>query len=212
MEAAMNISLKSPKIALAKSVMYSMGEDEIQFLKVKDSDAVAYEALFRNYYSRLCHFASSIVDDMYEAEEIVQGIFLTIWEKRIDLVITSSFKSYIYQAVKNKCLNFIRNKKTQKGHLSIIGRNEEETANATDQLDKEELSEKLYLALENLPPKCKLIFQLSRFEGLKHQEIADKLDLKTKTVENQIGIALKFLRNQLSDYLHLIIFFTSQLF
>jgi RNA polymerase sigma-70 factor (family 1) len=200
------ISEKIPKIAFAKTVMVKMGNDEVLFNKVQKDDNAAFESLFKTYYSTLSHYACSYLHDLDEAEEVVQDIFVKIWEKRQDLKIETSFKAYLYQAVKNKCLNYIRNKKTQNNHLTIIDMKDYEAPAAFEDLQADELSDKLYLALEELPPKCKQIFKMSRLDGLRHKDIADKLDLKVKTIENQIGIALKFLKNQLSDYLHTMVF------
>jgi RNA polymerase sigma-70 factor, ECF subfamily len=195
------ISEKIPKIAVVKTFMVKMGTDEVLFDKVKQDDNAAFESLFRTYYATLSHYACAILQDLDEAEEIVQDVFVKIWEKRTQLTIETSFKAYIYQSVKNKCLNHIRNKKTQNSHLTIIDKRDYESPNALTDLTADELNDKLYEAMEALPPKCKQIFQLSRLDGLKHAEIATQLDLKVKTIENQIGIALKFLRNHLADYL-----------
>ncbi len=200
------ISEKIPKIAFVKTVMVKMGNDELLFNKVQQDDTTAFESLFKTYYNTLSHYACTYLNDLDEAEEVVQDVFVKIWEKRHAIAIESSFKSYLYQAVKNKCLNYIRNKKTQNNHLTIIDMKDYEAPTAFDDLHADELSDKLYLALEELPPKCKQIFKMSRLDGLKHKDIADRLDLKVKTIENQIGIALKFLKNQLSDYLHTLIF------
>lgn len=199
------ISEKIPKIALVKTVMVKMGTDEVLFGKVRQDDGAAFETLFRTYYATLSHFACAYLHDLDEAEEIVQDIFVKIWEKRHQLAIETSFKAYLYQSVKNKCLNHIRNKKTQSSHLTIIDSKDYEAPTAFGDLSTEELNDKLYEALEQLPPKCRQIFQLSRLDGLRHKEIADKLDLKVKTIENQIGIALKMLKHHLADYLHTIV-------
>jgi RNA polymerase sigma-70 factor (family 1) len=206
------ISEKIPKIATVKTVMVKMGKDEVLFNQVKNSDAKAFEQLFKNYYALLSHFASSYLNDLDESEEIVQDIFVKIWEKREEITIVTSFKSYLYQAVKNKCLNYIRNKKTQHSHLTIIDKPEYENPQTIGEINASELNEKLFEALEELPPKCKQIFQMSRLDGMKHKEIADKLDLKVKTIENQIGIALKILKSHLIEFLHSVIFLLINLF
>lgn len=203
---------KIPKIVSSKSMMIMMGEDEIRFKNVQLGDENAFEILFKTYYARLCYYANSLTEDINEAEEIVQNMFLQIWEKRENINLEASFKSYIYKAVKNRCLNYLRNKKLKSGHLSVIKMDEGDSFDANDALHLEEIHDKLYEVLEELPPKCKQIFQMSRMEGLKHQEIANQLDLKVKTVENQIGIALKYLRSNLTEYLHSLVFLLFNLF
>jgi RNA polymerase sigma-70 factor, ECF subfamily len=206
------ISEKIPKIATVKTVMVKMGNDEVLFTQVKNNDAKAFEHLFKTYYASLSHYACAYVHDQDEAEEIVQDIFVKIWEKKEEITIVTSLKSYLYQAVKNKCLNYIRNKKTQHTHLTIIDRPEFENPQTIGEINASELNDKLYEALEELPPKCKQIFQMSRLDGMKHKEIADKLELKVKTIENQIGIALKILRSHLTEFLHSLVFLLINLF
>ncbi len=207
-----HISEKIPKIAFQKSIFVKMGDNEVLFAKVKNGDEVAFEILFKSFYASLTHFANAYLQDLDEAEEIVQSIFVNIWEKKEHIIIETSFKSYIYQSVKNKCLNYLRNKKTQSKHLTIIDAKDYEDDHAIESMSSDEINQQLYFALEELPPKCKQIFQLSRLEGLKHKDIAEKLDLKVKTIENQIGIALKFLRTKLVDHLYLLVFLHLNLF
>lgn len=109
-------------------------------------------------------------------------------------------------------MNYIRNKKTQHTHLTIIDKPVYENPQTINEINASELSDKLFDALEALPPKCKQIFQMSRLDGMKHKEIADKLDLKVKTIENQIGIALKILKSHLIEFLHSVIFLLLNLF
>jgi len=212
MNTTLALSEKVPKITVLKREMIQIGKDEILFDQVKHGNESAFETLFRSYYAILCHYANSYLKDMDEAEEIVQGVFFRIWEKKHKINIDTSFKAYIYQSVRNKSLNYLRNKKTQSSHLTIIDKQDYQENMAIEELSAVELQDKLFEVLEMLPTKCKQIFIMSRFEGMKHQEIADNLDLKVKTIENQIGIALKFLKTQLSEYLYTIIFLLFNLF
>ena len=201
---------KIPKIVPIKSTMIKIGEDEILFNRIQAGDEKAFESLFKSYYQKLCQYAYSYVVEIEEAEEIVQTVFLKIWENRQDINLEISFNSYCYQSIKNKCLNHIRDSKNRRRILNLIPIQENAESHILEVLQTDEIRDQMYMALENLPPKCKQIFQLSRIDGLKHKEIAEKLGLQTKTIENQIGIALKLLRLHLANFLHAILFIILQ--
>lgn len=189
------------QITLSKSVIDRMENDFLLFQKVKAGDEASFEFLFKKYYARLTHFAYTYVKDSEIAEELVQNAYVKIWENRNKLGEISSFKSYIYQMVRNSGLNHVRNSKNQNHHLTVLNSPKFVTSTAENELNIKDIKFHLFRALEALPPKCKRIFQMSRLEGMKHGEIAQHLNLKTKTIENQIGIALKHLRVELSEYL-----------
>jgi RNA polymerase sigma-70 factor (family 1) len=202
---------KKHKIASITSIVVNMDDDFSVFQKVKLGDEIAFELLFKKYYLSLCHYVFKYVENMTDAEELVQEALLGIWDKRESILITTSFKSYIYQSVKNGALNTIRKNQRRSNHLKILNPKTIESPQAIDNIHVEEINEKLFEVLESLPPKCRTIFQMSRMEGLKHKEIAIKMELKTKTIENQIGIALKILKEQLSDFLHIILLLISSI-
>lgn len=167
----------------------------------------AFGVMFRQWYSPLCSYAASFVRDRDEAEEIVQASFITVWEKRTELRIESSLKSYMYRAVRNACLNRIKHEKVRKEYasevkvISGIPMNEP----ASGQLFTGELERKIGESLDKLPEQCRVVFELSRFGELKYAEIAEKLGISVKTVENQVGKALRIMREELKDYLPLIL-------
>lgn len=137
-------------------------------------------------------------------EDIVQEIFVKLWEKREQLSIDTSLKSYLFQSAHNSCLNFLKHLEVEKKY-SIDINHFASTKIDHDTLVEEELNLRLYSSIESLPEKCRLVFKLSRFEGLKQQEIANKLGISVKTVKNHIGKALKIIRKDLGDLLLLII-------
>ena len=195
MDAVVKISDKMPKIAYLNSRMLEANSDQTLFEKVKGNDEGAFETLFRMYYPRLCVYAQSIMNNAYDAEEVVQNAFVKIWERKENISLQTSFKSYIYQAVKNNCLTLLRDQKKTHSKLRVINKMDENlNLDHGDGFDFE-LYRRLEDAIELLPEQCKRIFIMSRINGLKHKEIADDLGLKVKTVENQIGIALKKLRS-----------------
>ncbi len=169
---------------------------------IKQGDEAAFERTFRQYYDRLCNYANSLLKEEDEAEEVVQTVFLTIWEKRAELEITLSLKSYLYRAVHNHCLNRFKHASVREAHrdytMHFIPQSYE---SVTEVIHASELEQRIEAAVCGLPEQCQIAFRMSRFDELKHQEIADQLGISIKTVENQIGKALKILRSALADYL-----------
>ncbi|WP_234734192.1 RNA polymerase sigma-70 factor [Tellurirhabdus bombi] len=173
---------------------------------IRQGDESLFEKVFRQYYSVLCQYANTFLKDWDDAEETVQAVFLTIWEKRENLDIQVSLKSYLYRAVHNRCLNRLRHVAVQAEYQQQAAYDGIQSAETpTQTLIADELSVRLQEAIQQLPTQCRLIFEMSRFEELKYQEIADRLGLSIKTVENQIGKALRILRTELADYLPLLI-------
>ena len=175
-------------------------------LTLKAGDLTAFEMLFRTYYQPLCNYAFTFVQDRDEAEEIVQSTFLNIWEKRESLSIHTGIKPYLYAMVRNACLNVLKHEKIKQQHatmeMAVAERSVESVART---IMASELETKIYRAMDQLPEQCRLIFKLSRFEELKYAEIAQQLHISIKTVENQMGKALRIMREQLKDYLPLLI-------
>jgi RNA polymerase sigma-70 factor (ECF subfamily) len=177
-----------------------------QLFGLRNGDVTVFEMFFRAHYQPLCNYAFTFVQDRDEAEEIVQSTFLTVWEKREAIEIRTSLKSYLYAMVRNSCLNAIKHEKIKHKHageeLAIGDRSHESVAH---EVLSDELEERIHLSMEKLPEQCRLIFKLSRFEELKYAEIAEQLNISIKTVENQIGKALKIMREELKEYLPLIL-------
>lgn len=191
------------KIFFLQSVVLS--EQEI-IGAIREGNERIFEETFRKYYQSLCNYANSILKEMDEAEEVVQNLFLSIWEKRSELEISISLKSYLYRAVHNHCLNRIKHLKVREEYQQYAVNFYDASYESVSQtVMKNELETKIEEAIKKLPEQCRLIFQMSRFEELKYHEIAEQLELSPKTVENQIGKALKILRVELAEYLPLII-------
>ncbi|WP_232831765.1 RNA polymerase sigma-70 factor [Taibaiella helva] len=162
----------------------------------------AFEQVFKSHFKALHAYACTILQEEAMAEEIVQQVFFKLWEKRDQVNIQQSLNAYLYRSVYNECLNYLKHKKVRKAHQSHTLYT---AGTASDQVSRKviarELEEKIADALNQLPEQCRTIFQMSRFEELKYREIADKLNLSVKTVENQMGKALKIMRMQLVEYL-----------
>ena len=180
--------------------------ENLQLDALKEGDLTVFEMHFRAYYQPLCHYAYSFIKDKDEAEEVVQSTFLSFWEKKESIDIKTSLKSYLYTMVRNTCLNVIKHEKIKQKHATeelAVGERTHESV--SHKVIANELEYRIQDAMEKLPEQCRLIFKLSRFEELKYAEIAGQLNLSIKTVENQMGKALKIMREQLKDYLPLII-------
>lgn len=167
---------------------------------IAEGDEMAFESLFKSFFAELSVYATRFVEDMENAEEIVQDIFFNLWNNRAKLNINTSIKAYLYTTVRNTCLNLIKHKKVESKYREYFSRQlHEDELRPEDWMEGNELQEKINSALEQLPPERKKVFMMSRFENLKYKEIAEKLNISIKTVENQMGKALKFLREELKD-------------
>jgi RNA polymerase sigma-70 factor (ECF subfamily) len=179
-------------------------EDEIVSLLQK-GNVYAYELIFRRYYVSLCGFAARFVRVPEAAEEIVQNVFLKLWEKRETVSIDTSLKSYLFRSVYNSCSNHITHTKIENKYLAFVResifRNNGYSDPVMDTLAYKELNHKITEAIEKLPAECKKIFKMSRFDGLKYAEIADQLNISIKTVETQVSRALLRLRAELKEFL-----------
>lgn len=173
--------------------------DQVLFSLVKRGDLNAFEKLFKAYYPAIKKFALSIVRDLTIAEEIAQEVFMYIWEKREQIELHSSLKSYLFSSAKNKCINYIKLELPKQQALSDIDDISEQETFMSVADDSELLKRKIQFAIDQLPEKCRNIFVLSRYGGLTYNEIAEDLEISVKTVENQMSIALKKLKEALSD-------------
>ena len=165
----------------------------------------AIEMLFRSHYKKLCNYAYTLLLDADESEEAVQQVFIRLWEKRDIMEINTSIQSYLYCAVRNTSLNKIKHNKVRKGYAEEVTAMAQQAEPATHITFQNELQGQIHSAIESLPVQCRLIFKLSRFEELKYSEIAEQLGISIKTVENQMGKALKIMRVKLIDYLAVIL-------
>lgn len=161
-----------------------------------------FENFFKETYAIFCRFAQSFTQDPDDAEEIVQAVFVKFWEGRKTLVIGNNPKAYLFTMIRNSCLNQIKHIAIREDYKEHNER--ERNAPETDSENEHaSLQSKIQNAIQKMPPQRRKIFELSRFEGLKYKEIAAHLDISIKTVENHMGSAMKDLRVEFKDYLHL---------
>lgn len=169
-------------------------------------ESAAFEKVFKSHFKNLHAYACTIVKDDVVAEEMVQNVFYKIWERKGQLSIQTSVTAYLYRAVYHESLNHLKHQKVKvayQSHASWQMKNESD--NASKKVLLGDLEQRLQQALRELPEQCRTVFQMSRFEELKYQEIADRLGISIKTVENQMGKALKQLRLKLIDFLPLLL-------
>ncbi len=175
-------------------------------IDITNGDEKAFEALFKSFFPELCFYAIRFVEDMESAEEIVQDIFFNFWNNREKLNVNTSVKSYLYATVRNTCLNLIKHQKVENKYREHFARNlQADELDEAKWIENNDLENRILATIDKLPTQRQKIFKMSRFEELSYKEIASQLNLSVKTVENQMGSALKFLRKELKDYLPLII-------
>jgi RNA polymerase sigma-70 factor (ECF subfamily) len=168
--------------------------------RIRNGDSGQFESLFRSSYVSLVKYAKTIIKDHDTAEEIVQDLFFRLWQDKENLKIESSLTGYLFRAVHNRCLHFIEHSRVIARHAEEISYNQSENQESpSDILNYKELQDKIARIIEKLPERCGKIFTMSRFEGLKYNEIAKKLSVSVKTVEANMGRALKEFRKELTQ-------------
>jgi RNA polymerase sigma-70 factor (ECF subfamily) len=168
--------------------------------RIRQGDEGQFESLFRSSYVSLVRYAKTLIKDHDTAEEIVQDLFFRLWKDKDKLQIESSLNGYLFRAVHNSCLHYINHNKVVEKYAREMAVMEQETNESpTDIIQYRELQAKIASILERLPEKCGKIFCMSRFEGLRYSEIAEKLSISVKTVEANMGRALKEFRKILTE-------------
>ncbi|MBK9763613.1 MAG: RNA polymerase sigma-70 factor [Flavobacteriales bacterium] len=171
----------------------------MEFASIAAGDRSAFDTLFRAHYKPLCAFAVQYVKDRDVAEDLVQDLFFRLWQDREKVSITTSLKAYLFTAVRNRSLN------AAKVSARMRPLERANIRSASDGMDEEdrhtERAARVHAAIELLPEERRKVFKMSKHDGKKYQEIADELGISIKTVENQMGKALKTLRVELADLL-----------
>jgi RNA polymerase sigma-70 factor (ECF subfamily) len=169
----------------------------VSFADIKNGNEKAFNGAFDLYYTSLCFFTDNILHDFDLSRSVVQQVFVDMWVKREKLQVVS-LKAYLFQSARNAALDVLKHKKAESKYLAMLDQSEKESM--TDWIENAELADRINKAIDNLPEKCRQIFILCRFEELKYAEVAERLNISVKTVEMQVSIALKKLRNDLSEY------------
>jgi RNA polymerase sigma-70 factor, ECF subfamily len=170
--------------------------DEELFQRIKSNDAIALRILFNKYFPALCSFALKFVKTTDLAEEAVSDVFTNVWLKRKKIEIKTNPKTYLYGAVRNQSLNYLKKKYISFEEIeTVVKENKASDLDADRFIAYEELKEDMDIVLQQLPEKRQLIFRMNRIDGLSYKEIAEILSLSIHTVQNQMVAAVKFLTN-----------------
>lgn len=181
----------------------SLSYDKILIDRLKDDDKTAFTILFSRYYSDLVHFAFSFLHSLDPSEEIVQDIFLKLWENRFSIEIEYSLKSFLLKSVQNRCIDHKRHLEIKQRYTSSVTDHSFDSDQETENyILHSELEFKLRKALEKFPSDLSKPFTMSRFEGMNYEKIAAELGVSVRTIEVRIAKALALLRQELKDFLN----------
>ena len=176
-------------------------EEQSLFLKMKNGDKAAYRALFDRYYKYLVVTANNILGDSETARDLSQDVFFELWRRREEIEVQSSLKYYLRRSVVNKTLNHIKSRRLDFTEPERLPERPSNAIDAQTQLEVSDLEQVIHQAIAALPERCRVIFTLCRLENLSHKEIAEQLNISTKTIENQMTRALASLREAVGPYL-----------
>jgi len=176
--------------------------DERELLdRLRRGDEAAYETIFRQWYAPLVAATTALLRDSGPAEEVVQDVMLELWRRRESLTLEQSLRAYLFQATRNRALNHLRRLRVEtRGEPTIIA-GMPTPAPADTEVREAELRVAIQAAIASLPDRCREVFELSRVQGLKYSEIATALGISVKTVEAQMGKALRVMREQLAPWM-----------
>ena len=177
-------------------------EEEIEIQRrLNVGDGAALELLFHRFYNDLCRYLIIFVKDENVAKNIVQDLFLHLWENRVNIDFKKSLESYLYQACRFNALIYLRNEQRhEKSHEKIKHSSVDETFDVSSELEVKELNKIINESIELLPTRCKQIFKLSRNRGLSYIEIASQLGISVSAVDNQVNIAIKKIKRHIGSY------------
>jgi RNA polymerase sigma-70 factor (ECF subfamily) len=168
--------------------------------RIRQGDTGQFESLFRSSYVSLVRYAKTLVKDHDTSEEIVQDLFVRLWQDKEKIKIESSLNGYLFRSVHNRCLHLIEHNKVVEKYAQELAYSQPENQdNPMESINYKDLQAKIAGILERLPERCGRIFCMNRFEGLKYTEIAEKLSVSVKTVEANMGRALKEFRKVLIE-------------
>ena len=165
--------------------------------RIKQGEEPAFRMLFDKYYKQVCYAAYTTYADEHKAKDFAQEVFLSLWKRRNELKIQVSIAAFLKRAAIYKAIDYIRAQRLDFEKENVLHRKE---TNSGEQTEYKELKELIHRTVENLPERCRIIFFMSRFEKLSHKEIATRLAISEKTIENQITKALKILRKVVANY------------
>lgn len=174
--------------------------------RMRKDDQYAFSVLFIRYYSDLLLYCGTFIANRNECEDIIQSIFLELWEKRKELNINTSLKSFLLRAVRHDCYDAIKHHKIVENHLlSALEYSAVENWDVDDYVTYSELESQINTLLEQYDKKSVDIFRMSRFQYIKYDDIAEEMNVSKRTIEVRIGNVLKYLKNNLKEFLPLLL-------
>ncbi|MFT4565617.1 MAG: RNA polymerase sigma-70 factor (ECF subfamily) [Saprospiraceae bacterium] len=178
---------------------YNQDSDIVELLDKQDERAIAL--LFDRFFDYLCSIVYRVIHDYEASRDVVQDLFFDLWKKRESIKIKTALRPYLRRAAVNRGLNYLKKQKMvfSQDENAAIDLPADEVSGQLH-LEHEELEQRIFSAIDGLPPKCKIIFSMSRFESMSYQEIATNLGISIKTVENQISKALKILHHEVHHH------------
>jgi len=186
--------------------LYSTFSDDKLLDLLKSGDDLAFAEIYNRYWNRMLTVAVNKIGDLADAEEIVQDIFISLWKRRKILELTSTFNNYFAVAVKYQVIKLLARRSNQQKYTDTISSKDNLLDNSTQEwLDFEALKKQLSEVVADLPEKCRLVYKLSRDEGMSQKQIAAELGIAEKTVEAHLGKAIKLLRKNLHPFLLVLI-------
>jgi RNA polymerase sigma-70 factor, ECF subfamily len=161
----------------------------------------AFDAIFREHYAPLVVLAGSILHDRGSAEDVVQEVMLELWRRRVTLALETTLRSYLFRATRNRALNRIRHEQVVRRAEPLLAPVPAAAPTTDRRVHEQEIAGALRRAVAELPARCREVFELSRVQGLKYAEIAEVMNISIKTVEAQMGKALRLIRERLAPWL-----------
>ncbi len=184
-----------------RSIPNNTTDEKKQILKIREGDRKAFSELYITNFNLMCDFAVNITRDEEVTRELIQDVFLSIWVNRKEWQPKGTVRSYLYRAVKNRSLDYLKHKKVEREWQAMARHsNSENESTPHEEYTHAELESIIQKAVNKLPERQRMVFLLSRVQGLKYREIADVLEISVKTVENQMGHALRKLREHVKKY------------
>lgn len=176
-------------------------DDRELLARLRAGEQAAFDAIFRAHYAALVGLAEGMLRSRAAGEDVVQEVMLELWRRREDVMITESLRAYLVRSTRNRALNQIRHANVQRKAEPELARDEAVSATGASFVIASELREAITAAVAELPPACREVFMLSRTQGLRYSEIAETLGISVKTVESQMGKALRHMRMRLAQWL-----------
>lgn len=177
-----------------------MSDSEL-LARLRAGDQDAFDHLFRTHYAQLVAVAERMLGDRGSAEEVVQDVMLELWRRRTSLAVETSLRAYLFRSARNRALNVIRHERVATRAEPIAAADAPAVPPADREAAEAEIAAALGAAMDALPPRCREVFELSRIHGLRYAEIAKTLDISIKTVEAQMGKALRIVREKMANWL-----------